>query len=211
MSTFYETSYANVHRGVYQLAERATEAFEGARDKAAAFVNAPSRRDHLRPQRDRGAEPRRLLVGARESRAGRRRARDRARAPLELRALAGGRGKTGADFRMLPLDDAGELRLTARETVGNGTLKVVATGLVSNALGTVNPVERLAAWAHERGAILVCDAAQAAPHRAIDVQTLGADFVAVSGHKMCGPSGIGFLWGRTELLERWSRSSTAAT
>jgi cysteine desulfurase/selenocysteine lyase len=104
---------------------------------------------------------------------------------------------------MLPLDDSGELRLDLLdETIGNGTLRVIATGLVSNALGTVNPVERLAAYAHERGAIMVCDAAQAAPHRTIDVQTLGADFVAVSGHKMCGPSGIGFLWGRAELLER---------
>jgi len=78
----------------------------------------------------------------------------------------------------------------------------VATGLVSNSLGTINPVPTLAAWAHDRGAIMVCDAAQAAPHRALDVQALGADFLAASGHKMCGPSGIGFLWGRPELLEQ---------
>jgi cysteine desulfurase / selenocysteine lyase len=203
MSIFYETSYANVHRSVYQLAELATEAFEGARDKAAAFVNAPSRE----------------IIFVRN-----------ATEALNLVAYSWGLAnlgpgdvvlvtelehhsnfvpwqavarKTGADFRMLLLDDLGELRLDLLdETVGNGTLKVVATGLVSNALGTVNPVERLAAYAHERGAIMVCDAAQAAPHRTIDVQTLGADFVAVSGHKMCGPSGIGFLWGRAELLER---------
>src|SRR5581483_8167172 len=80
-------------------------------------------------------------------------------------------------------------------------VRVVAAGLVSNALGTVNPLERLAAWAHERGAIVVCDGAQAAPHRAVDVQALGCDFLAISGHKMCGPSGIGALWGRAELLE----------
>jgi cysteine desulfurase/selenocysteine lyase len=203
MSSFYETSYANVHRSVYQLAERATEAFEGARDKAAAFVNAPSRE----------------IVFVRN-----------ATEALNLVAYSWGLAnlgpgdvvlatemehhsnfvpwqaaarKTGADFRVLPIDEAGELRLDLLdETAGNGPLKVVATGLVSNALGTVNPIERLSSWAHDRGAILVCDAAQAAPHRSIDVQTLGADFVAVSGHKMCGPSGIGFLWGRAELLER---------
>ena len=79
-------------------------------------------------------------------------------------------------------------------------MKVVAANIVSNSLGTIDDTKRLADWAHERGAILACDAAQAAPHVRLDVQALGADFVAVSGHKMCGPSGIGFLWGRTELL-----------
>jgi cysteine desulfurase/selenocysteine lyase len=79
-------------------------------------------------------------------------------------------------------------------------VKVVATNLVSNSIGTVNRIEPLVRWAHEQGAIYVCDAAQAAPHIAVDVQALGVDFLAVSGHKMCGPSGIGFLWGRAELL-----------
>src|SRR5262249_5649127 len=106
------------------------------------------------------------------------------------------------ELRMLPLDDQGELRIDLLdEVVGDGRLKVVATGLVSNSLGTVNPVERLVAFAHDRGAIMGCDAAQAVPHRAVDGQALGCDFVAASGHKMCGPSGIGFLWGRGELLE----------
>ena len=83
-------------------------------------------------------------------------------------------------------------------------MKVVAANLVSNSLGTINPIERLAAWAHERGAIMVVDAAQAAPHRRIDVQALGADFLAFSSHKMCGPTGAGVLWGRRELLEEMS-------
>ena len=83
-------------------------------------------------------------------------------------------------------------------------MKVVANNLVSNTLGTINPVAELAAWAHEQGAIMVVDAAQAAPHRAVDVQALGADFVAISGHKLCGPTGIGALWGRRELLEAMS-------
>jgi cysteine desulfurase / selenocysteine lyase len=203
MTTFYETSYTNVHRGVYTLSERATEAYEGAREKVRAFVHAPSAREVI------------FLRNATEA--------------LNLVAYSWGLNnlgpgdvvlvselehhsnfvpwqymarRTGADFRMLPLDEHGELRLDAlEETVGDGNVKVVATNLVSNSLGTISPVEKIAAWAHERGAIYVCDAAQAAPHRAVDVQALGCDFLAVSGHKMCGPSGVGFLWGRAELLE----------
>jgi cysteine desulfurase/selenocysteine lyase len=203
MNVFYETSYTNVHRGVYTLSERATDAYEGAREKVRAFVNAPSAREVI------------FLRNATEA--------------LNLVAYSWGlnnlgpgdvvlvselehhsnfvpwqymANRTGADFRMLPLDEHGELRLDLlEETAGDGNVKVVATNLVSNSLGTISPVEKLAAWAHERGAIYVCDAAQAAPHRAVDVQALGCDFVAVSGHKMCGPSGVGFLWGRAELLE----------
>jgi cysteine desulfurase/selenocysteine lyase len=110
--------------------------------------------------------------------------------------------RTGAGFRMIPLTDGGELDLDALDGIASGgEVKVVATNLVSNALGTVNPVERLTGWAHEHGAIMVVDAAQAAPHRAIDVQALGCDFLAFSAHKMCGPSGVGALWGRRALLE----------
>jgi cysteine desulfurase/selenocysteine lyase len=203
MTQFYETSYTNVHRGVYTLSERATDAFEGAREKVRVFVNAPSAREVI------------FLRNATEA--------------INLVAYSWGlnnlgpgdvvivtelehhsnfvpwqymAARTGAEFRMLPLDENGELRLDALdETAGDGAVKVVATNLVSNSLGTINPVEKLAAWAHERGAIYVCDAAQAAPHRSVDVQALDCDFLAVSGHKMCGPSGVGFLWGRAELLE----------
>jgi cysteine desulfurase/selenocysteine lyase len=87
------------------------------------------------------------------------------------------------------------------EIAREGNVKVVANNLVSNALGTINPVARLTAWAHEQGAIMVVDAAQAAPHKRVDVQALGCDFLAFSAHKMCGPSGVGALWGRAELLE----------
>jgi cysteine desulfurase / selenocysteine lyase len=204
MQEFYETSYANVHRGVYQLAERATAALEGSREKVRTLLNAPAAREVI------------FVRNATEA--------------LNLVAYAWGLNnlgpgdivvvselehhsnwvpwqymakKTGAEFRMLLLDDNGELDVSCLdEMASGGNVKVVATGLVSNSLGTINPVEKLVEWAHAQGAIFVCDAAQAAPHMQVDVQALGCDFLAVSGHKMCGPSGIGALWGRAELLEK---------
>jgi cysteine desulfurase / selenocysteine lyase len=203
---FYETSYTNVHRGVYLLAERATERFEGAREKVRAFTSAASTRE---------------IVFTRS-----------ATEALNLVAYAWGLDnlgpgdvvvatelehhsnfvpwqqiatRTGAKFRPIPVDGRGELQLDALDQIAKqGSVKVVASNLVSNALGTINPVETLAAWAHEQGAIMVVDAAQAAPHRRIDVEKLGCDFLAFSSHKLCGPTGIGVLWGRAELLERMS-------
>jgi cysteine desulfurase / selenocysteine lyase len=204
MREFYETSYANIHRGVYDLGERSTEAYEGAREKVRVFVNATSERE---------------IVFTRN-----------VTAALNLVAYAWGldnlgpgdvvvvtemehhsnfvpwqyiAGRTGADFAAIPVDDNGELRLEELDSLaGRGQIKVLACTYVSNSLGTINPVDRLAAWAHEQGAICVVDAAQAAPHRPVDVQAIGADFVGLTGHKMCGPTGIGVLWGRRELLER---------
>jgi cysteine desulfurase / selenocysteine lyase len=203
MREFYETSYANVHRGVYQLAERATEALESSREKVRALLNAPSAREVI------------FVRNATEA--------------INLVAYAHGLAtlgpgdvvvvtelehhsnyvpwqyvarRTGAAFRMIPLDSGGELQLDQLDAIaGEGNIKVVATGVVSNSLGTVNPVEKVASWAHEQGAVMVADAAQAAPHRRVDVQALGCDFAAISAHKMCGPSGVGALWGRAELLE----------
>jgi cysteine desulfurase/selenocysteine lyase len=202
MTHFYETSYANVHRGVYQLAERATEALEHARERCRAFVNAPAAHEIIFVRN--ATEAINLvayswglanlgpgdvvLVTELEHHAN--------FVPWQYIA-----GKTGAEFRMLPVEPDGTLHLEQLdELAGDGNVKVVATGYVSNVLGGTNDIPRIAAWAHERGAIHVCDAAQAAPHKRVDVQALGTDFVAVSGHKMCGPSGIGFLWGRSELL-----------
>jgi cysteine desulfurase/selenocysteine lyase len=203
---FYETSYTNVHRGVYLLAERATERFEGSRETVRAFINAASTRE---------------IVFTRS-----------ATEALNLVAYAWGLDnlgpgdlvvatelehhsnfvpwqqiakRTGATFRPIPVDGSGELQLDALDALAKqGRVKVVAANLVSNALGTINPVEQLTAWAHEQGAIMVVDAAQAAPHRRIDVQALGCDFLAFSSHKLCGPTGVGVLWGRAKLLERMS-------
>jgi cysteine desulfurase/selenocysteine lyase len=202
MTTFYETSYANVHRGVYVLAERATEALEHARERVREFLNAPDVRE---------------VIFVRNATEG-----------INLVAYAWGlsnlgpgdlvvvtelehhsnfvpwqfvAGKTGAELRMIPLDEQGELDLSALDEVARGgRVKVVATNLISNSLGTINPVAKIAEWAHAQGAIYVCDAAQGAPHTKVDVQALGVDFLAISGHKMCGPSGASALWGRTELL-----------
>jgi cysteine desulfurase / selenocysteine lyase len=203
LRTFYETSYANVHRGVYTLSERATAEYEGARQKLAQLINAPSPREVV------------FVRGATEG--------------LNLVAYAWGlvnlkpgdvvvvtelehhsnfvpwqymAQRTGATFRMINLDKSGELDLSELDAIArDGNVKVVANNLVSNALGTINPIERLSAWAHEQGAIMVVDGAQAAPHKVVDVQALGCDFFAFSAHKMCGPSSVGALWGRLELLE----------
>ncbi|MGZ4289896.1 MAG: cysteine desulfurase [Gaiellaceae bacterium] len=202
MTAFYSTSYANVHRGVYVLAERATAALEDAREKVRVLLNAPDVREII------------FVRNATEA--------------INLVAYSWGMnnlgdgdlvvvtelehhsnfvpwqyvaGKTGAQLAMIPLDENGELDLSSLDALAaQGNVKVVATNQVSNSLGTINPVEKLVAWAHDQGAIFVLDAAQSAPHMAVDVQALGADFVAISGHKMCGPSGVGALWGRAELL-----------
>jgi cysteine desulfurase/selenocysteine lyase len=199
----YRTSYANVHRGVYELGSRATERYEGARDIMARFVNAPDRRG---------------VIFVREATEG-----------LNLVAYAYGRTivkrgdaivatemehhsnlvpwqflaqQTGATLHYVRLTDDGTLdQESLAQLDGVENIRVVAVTHVSNSLGTVNDVPSLAAWAHERGAVLVVDGAQAAPHRRVDVQALGCDFYALSGHKMLGP-GAGVLWGRAELLER---------
>jgi cysteine desulfurase/selenocysteine lyase len=203
MRHFYEHEYANVHRGVYTLAERATEGFESARRTVAAFLNAPSERElvftrsatealnlvaytwgleHLGPGDV-------VVVTELEHHAN--------FVPWQWVA-----SRTGASFRHIPIDDSGELRLEVLEDIAlDGNVKVVATGLVSNSLGTINPVRQLADWAHTQGAIMVVDAAQAAPHRPVDVQALDCDFCAISSHKLCGPTGVGALWGRARLLE----------
>jgi cysteine desulfurase / selenocysteine lyase len=202
MTKFYETSYANVHRAVHVLAERATSGLEGAREKTRAFLNAPDAREVI------------FLRNATEG--------------LNLVAYAWGGNnlgpgdavvvtelehhsnfvpwqyiaqRQGAEFLMLRIDENGDPDLSHLDEIARDhTVKVVATNLVSNSLGTIHDLAPLVSWAHEQGAIFVCDAAQAAPHMKVDVQALGCDFFAFSGHKLPGPSGAGALWGREELL-----------
>jgi cysteine desulfurase/selenocysteine lyase len=206
MRDFYEHSYANVHRGVYRLAERATTGYETARRKVASYVNAPSEREVIFTRS--ATEALNLVayawgldnLGAGDVVVVTDLEHHSSFVPWQYVA-----GRTGATFRVIPIDEGGELRLDALDEIErDGKVKVVASNLVSNTLGTVNPVQALATWAHERGAIMVVDAAQAAPHRHLDVQALDCEFLAFSSHKMCGPSGIGALWGRRELLEDMS-------
>jgi cysteine desulfurase / selenocysteine lyase len=206
MNSLYETSYANIHRGVYDLGERATEAYEGAREKARTFINADSTREVVFTRNvtealnlvayawglDNLGPGDIVLVTEMEHHSN--------FVPWQYIAR-----RTGAEFLAVPVDDQGELQLDELDSIAaRGRLKLLACTYVSNSLGTVNPVERLAQWAHERDAIVVVDAAQAAPHRRVDVQALGCDFLGLTGHKMCGPTGIGVLWGRRELLEKMS-------
>jgi cysteine desulfurase/selenocysteine lyase len=197
----YETSYAAVHRAVYTLGERATERYEGARDIVAELLNARSRREVIFVRN--ATEGINLIAYG-----------------YGLRFLGKGdvivstemehhsnlvpwqelARRTGADLRFVRLTDRGELDPASLEALGSANVKLVAATHVSNSLGTVNDVAAIARWAHHHDAVMVCDGAQAAPHRRVDMQALGCDFYAISGHKMCGP-GIGALWGREDLLE----------
>jgi cysteine desulfurase/selenocysteine lyase len=206
MTSFYETSYANIHRGVYDLAERSTEAYEAARETVRVFVNAESAREIVFT-RNVTAALNAVAYGWGLDNLG----------PGDLvlttelehhsnfvpwQYIA---GRTGAEFAVVPVDGDGVLQLDELDgLLARGQPKVLACTAVSNSLGTITPLARLVGWAHENGAIAVVDAAQAAPHTTVDVQAIGADFVAFTGHKVCGPTGIGALWGRAELLETMS-------
>jgi len=199
----YETtSHANVHRGVYALSQRATEAFEGARERVRRFLNARSTREiifvrgtteainlvaqsHARPALAVGDE---ILITALEHHAN--------IVPWQLVCAA-----TGAHLRVAPIDRRGELVFEEFERLIGPRTRLVATTHVSNALGSILPVERIVAAAHARGVPVLLDGAQAVPHERIDLQALGCDFYAFSGHKLYGPTGIGVLYGRAELLE----------
>jgi cysteine desulfurase/selenocysteine lyase len=201
MTTFYETSYANVHRGVYQLAERATQAYEGARAKVAAFIGAGSPAEVVFTKN--ATEAVNLVAGS----WGRANLGPGDAVVLTLmehhanivpwQMLA---AQVGFEIRWIPITADGRLDLADLDRQLDGA-KLLAFTAMSNVLGTLNPVARLAAAARDHGALSLVDACQWVPHLPTDVAAMDADFMVFSGHKMLGPSGIGVLWGRPELLE----------
>ncbi len=200
---FYEAQNANVHRGVHRLSEESTQAFEGARAKLARFVGAAGDDEivfvrgttegvnlvawsFVRPRVQPGDE---ILITHLEHHSN--------IVPWQLLCEA-----TGAVLRVAPIDNRGDVITEEFDRLlGSGRVRFVSIAHVSNALGTVLPVRELIERAHSRGAHVLVDGAQAVPHLPVDVQALGCDFYAFSGHKMFGPTGIGVLWGRRALLE----------
>ncbi len=198
---YYEERNANVHRGVYTLSEEATDAYEKARERMARFVGA---RDPSEIVFVRGTTEALNLVA---SGLGHTRLKHGGRVVTTVMEHHSNivpwhmlRERNGVDLRFVDIDAEGRLRLDDYDREITRGTQVVTLSHVSNVLGTVNPVREVADRAHERGAVLVVDAAQSAPHRPVDVEKLGADFLAFSGHKALGPMGIGVLWGRAELL-----------
>jgi len=202
MVQIWSNSYANVHRGLYALAEEATEAYEGARVKVANFINAADPAEIINVRN--ATEGINLLVytwGDQNVHAGDRIVVTELEHHANLVPWQQLAKRKGADLAYIPVTDEGLLDMEVLpQLLEDGRTKVVACSVMSNVLGTVPPVTKIAEMAHAAGAIVVMDAAQAVPHRSIDVQTLGADFLVFSGHKMCGP-GVGVLWGRRDLLE----------
>jgi cysteine desulfurase/selenocysteine lyase len=196
------TGYANIHRGVYQLSQRSTEAFEDARAKTARFLSAADPREIVftrnateainlvaqtwgRSQLQPGDE---ILITEMEHHAN--------IVPWQMLCEA-----TGAVLRVAPIDDEGVLRSDAFGELLSSRTRLVAFTHVSNALGTINPARELTAQAHAHGAVVLIDGAQAVPHMAVDVCEIGCDFYVFTGHKLFGPSGVGVLYGKLALLE----------
>ena len=201
MSELYQHDYANVHRGVYQLAERATSRFEGARETVARFVNAPSSNEIIFTKN--ATEAINLVAGS-WGRANLHTGDAVVLSLLEHHAnivpwqmLAADKG---FEIRWIPVTDDGRLDLTDLDRLLDGA-KLCAITAMSNVTGSLTPVDHVVTAARAAGAVTLLDACQSVPHLPTDVTTLGADFVAFSGHKMLGPSGIGVLWGRAELLD----------
>ena len=202
VSSVYAVDCANIHRGVHTLSQRATQRYEDARDKARRFLNAPSVEEtifvrgtteginlvaqcYARPRLREGDE---ILITELEHHSN--------IVPWQMVALA-----TGAKLVVAPVNDAGEVTEDAFSSKLSTRTKMVSFAHVSNALGTILPAKRFVQLAKSVGAAVCIDGAQAAPHAAVDVQDLGCDFYAFSGHKVYGPTGIGVLYGRRELLE----------
>ncbi|UFT98246.1 cysteine desulfurase [Radiobacillus kanasensis] len=202
VENYYKQNNSNVHRGVHTLGNRATDHYEGAREKVRNFINAASTKEtiftrgtttsintiaysYARANLSEGDE---VVITYMEHHSN--------IIPWQQAVKA-----TGATLKYIPMQEDGTIRLEdVRETITSNT-KIVSMMHVSNVLGSVNPIKEVAAIAHEHGAIMVVDGAQSVPHMKVDVQDLDCDFYAFSGHKMCGPTGIGVLYGKQHLLE----------
>ncbi|MFS0925112.1 cysteine desulfurase [Enterococcus durans] len=203
LTDYYEHENANVHRGVHTLAERATHSYEAAREKVRSFINASETAEVLFTRgtttslnwvaRSFGEqfihEGDEILISYMEHHSN----------VIPWQQLA---KKTGASLKYIELTEEGFLDMEKAKELINSNTKIVSIAHVSNVLGVINPVEELAQMIHEQGGILVVDGAQSTPHMAIDVQQIDCDFFAFSGHKMCGPTGIGVLYGKRKWLEQ---------
>ena len=202
LNDYYRRYNSNIHRGLHTLSEQATDAYETARGKIRAFINAASDKEVIFTRgtteglnlvaqsygRSRLAAGDEIIVSEMEHHSN--------IVPWQLL-----REQTGAKLKVIPINDAGELMMDEYAKLLSDKTRIVAIAHVSNALGTVNPVAKIAQLAREAGAVVVLDGAQAAPHEKIDVQALDCDFYAFSGHKLFGPTGIGALYGKQALLE----------
>jgi cysteine desulfurase/selenocysteine lyase len=202
MDDYYRRSNANVHRGIHALAEEATARYEAGREKVRAFINAASVKEVIFARNTTEAIN---LVAYSWGRANVRAgdvivytAMEHHSNLVPWQMLA---AEKGARIEVIPVTDQGELDLSGLDAILAQQPKIVCLAHMSNVLGTINPVSAIAAKAHAAGALVLVDGAQSAPHLPVDMQTLGADFFAFSGHKMCGPTGIGVLWGKQSLLE----------
>lgn len=199
---YYEWDNANVHRGVHTLGSRATDAYEGARDKVARFIGAAHREEVIFTRGtttalnlvassyggDTISEGDEIVITPMEHHSN--------LIPWQQLAL-----KKKAVLKYIPLQPDGHIDLADAENLITDKTKIVSIAYVSNVLGVVNPIKELAAIAHRHGAVMVVDGAQSTPHMKVDVQELDVDFYAFSGHKMCAPTGIGVLYGKKHLLE----------
>ncbi|MGG2063703.1 MULTISPECIES: cysteine desulfurase SufS [unclassified Bacillus (in: firmicutes)] len=202
LERYYKEYNSNVHRGVHTLGTKATDAYEGAREKVRKFINAKSMEEIIFTRGTTTAlntvaasygmehvkEGDEIVITYMEHHSN----------IIPWQQVA---KKTGATLKYLPLQEDGSISLEdARQTITPNT-KIVSIMYVSNVLGTINPVKEIAEIAHQNGAIMIVDGAQSTPHMKVDVQDLNCDFYALSAHKMCGPTGIGVLYGKKELLE----------
>jgi cysteine desulfurase/selenocysteine lyase len=203
VTRFYTSENANIHRGVHYLSERATDAYDQVREKVARFLNARSSREIIFT---RGTTEGINLVAQSYGRLALKPGDDIVITAMEHHSNIVPWQlvceQTGARLRAAPFNDAGELDVDAFERLLTDRTRLVSVVHVSNALGTVNPVKRLIALAHDRGIPVLLDGAQSAPHLGVDVQELDCDFFAFSGHKLFGPTGVGVLFGRESLLEQ---------